>query len=114
MSELLPTRPSVDYDTAESRIVTLDESGHEVITALQSETAREVMTFLYEEPMTPSDLATRLDTSVQNVSYHLANLREADLVTVIDSWYSEKGREMDVYAPTTESLILTVSESRIS
>lgn len=110
MSELLPTRSPVEHDTVGSRVVMLDESGREIIAALQSETAQELVTLLRDEPMTASDLADRLDTSIQTVSYHLANLREADLVTAVDSWYSEKGCEMDVYALETESLIVTISE----
>lgn len=108
MSELLPTRSSVNHDPVESRVVTLNENEQEIFAALHSKTAREIVALLYDKPMTPSELASRLDTSIQNVSHHLANLREIDLVAVVDSWYSEKGREMDVYATTTESLVVTI------
>ena len=32
--------------------------------------------------------------------------RDHNVVTVVDSWYSEKGRDMDVYAPAGDPLVL--------
>jgi len=55
---------------------------------------------LYEEPQTASDIAKSLDMSVQNAKYHLDKLEEAGLIEIIDIWYSDRGREMNVYAPT--------------
>jgi len=77
-----------------------------VFSVLSSEVARSILGELYRSPTTQSDLADRLDTSIQNVNYHLDNLAEAGLVTVVDEWYSEKGTEMDVYAPAGEPLVL--------
>ena len=44
------------------------------------------------------------------MNHHLENLREADLVGVVDTWYSEKGAEMDVSAPATDPLCVFVGE----
>jgi len=60
---------------------------------------------LYEEPQTASDIAKSLDMSVQNAKYHLDKLEEAGLIEIIDIWYSDRGREMNVYAPTSSSII---------
>jgi DNA-binding transcriptional ArsR family regulator len=65
-----------------------------------------VLAALYEEPTVASALADRVGTSAQNVHYHLTNLRDADLVEVVDTWYSSKGVEMDVYAPAGDPLVL--------
>jgi DNA-binding transcriptional ArsR family regulator len=61
---------------------------------------------LHEEPAPPSQLAERVDTSLQNAQYHLGNLKDAGAVEVIDTAYSEKGREMDVYAPADRPLVI--------
>jgi hypothetical protein len=61
---------------------------------------------LHEEPDTPSGLASRVDTSLQNVQYHLGKLKNAGLVSVVDTVYSEKGREMSVYAPSDRPLVV--------
>ncbi|MFO7834626.1 MAG: hypothetical protein R6V31_11405, partial [Halohasta sp.] len=45
--------------------------------------------------------------TVQNVRYHLENLQDAELIDAADTWYSEKGTEMTVYAPTDAALVVT-------
>jgi DNA-binding transcriptional ArsR family regulator len=111
MSALLPHRPPVDRDT-ESQVVSLGDADSDAVFAvLSSEAARSVLRELYRDPATQSELAERVDTSIQNVSYHLGNLVDAGLVDVVDQWYSEKGREMDVYAPNGSPLVLIVGDS---
>jgi DNA-binding transcriptional ArsR family regulator len=83
-----------------------DPSGTEVLEALASETTREVFAAIHAEARTASELSEAVDTSLQNVKYHIDKLCEADLVEVADTWYSEQGNEMNVYAPTSESLVL--------
>ncbi|PSQ19989.1 ArsR family transcriptional regulator [Halobacteriales archaeon QS_9_67_17] len=84
-----------------------DDSAN-VFEALSSDTARRVLTAIYNEPAPPSGLADRLDMSLQNVSYHLDNLEEAGVVRVADTRYSEKGREMSVYAPADDPVVVFV------
>ena len=107
MSRLLPSLPDSTPEDRDPRVVGVDDDDAEdVISALGSETARDALSALHEEPATTSELAEELDTSLQNVQYHLSKLSEADVVDVIDTTYSEKGREMNVYAPTDEPLVL--------
>lgn len=77
----------------------------EVIESLSSETRLAVLRALFDEPGTPSEVADRVDTSVQNINYHLTNLTEAGLVEAIDSRYSEKGQEMTVYGPASDPIV---------
>ena len=51
-------------------------------------------------------MATVVGTSVQNVQYHLQKFEDADLIEVVDLWYSSRGIEMKVYAPVDRSLVL--------
>jgi DNA-binding transcriptional ArsR family regulator len=86
----------------------LDVEGEEtddVLDALSSDTSRALFRELFEEPAPPSEIADRVDTSVQNVNYHLTNLQEAGLVEAVDTRYSEKGNEMTVYGPATDPLV---------
>ncbi|WP_418279967.1 ArsR/SmtB family transcription factor [Halorubrum sp. DTA98] len=107
MSRLLPSLPDTSPDDREPRIVGVDDDeADELLAALGSETARTVLSTLHEEPATTSEIADEIDTSLQNVQYHLGRLSEAELVDVVDTAYSEKGREMNVYAPTDEPLVL--------
>ncbi|RAW46155.1 ArsR family transcriptional regulator [Halorubrum sp. 48-1-W] len=115
MSRLLPSLPDPVPDDREPRVVGVDdEEADELLSALGSETARNVLSELHERPATTSELADELDTSLQNVQYHLSNLSDADVVDVIDTTYSEKGREMNVYAPADEPLVLFAGDEEQS
>ena len=105
--------PSTDDVTGEQegdiQVLGVDEDDSaDVFEALSSDTARRVLTAIYDESAPPSELADRLDISLQNVSYHLDNLEEAGVVRVADTRYSEKGREMNVYASADEPVVVFV------
>jgi len=115
MSGLLPTGSEASAEQ-EGNLRTLwldsDDAG-ELLSSLSSETARRVLTTLHDEPATASEVANRVDTSLQNARHHLTNLEEAGLVRVADTRYSEKGREMNVYGPAEEPMVVFVgSEER--
>jgi len=112
MSGLLPTEgESPASGEGGVRVLRLDEpDADELIGSLSSETARAVLARLHEDPATASELAAAVDTSLQNVRHHLDNLADAELVTVVDTRYSVKGREMDVYAPVEDALVVCVGE----
>ncbi|MFC6976585.1 ArsR/SmtB family transcription factor [Halomicroarcula sp. GCM10025709] len=107
MSHLLPQKPHVDRPDPDSRVVTLDdEDADEIFATLGSDISRAVLAELHRNPATQSELAERVDTSIQNVGYHVEQLLGAGLVTVVDQWYSQKGVEMDVFAPAEVPLVL--------
>jgi len=110
MKELFPLKPQGEGAAVRERdpkLVGIDEAeADEVFDALSSGTARRVLGNLYEEPATASDLAERVDTSLQNATYHVNKLRDAGLVEVAETWYSAQGREMKVYAPTNGPLVV--------
>jgi DNA-binding transcriptional ArsR family regulator len=82
-----------------------DDAG-DLVDALGSETARELYSALHEDPAPPSELARELDTSVQNVHYHLSKLRTAGVVESVGTRLSEKGNEMTVYGPAADPIVL--------
>ena len=116
MSSIFPLRETVTRDDQGGpRLVDLsEETADEVFEALAASTTREIFLALHDEPQTASDLADRTDTSVQNVQYHLNKLKDVELVESVDVWYSERGSEMDVYAPTDESLVMFAGEDKES
>jgi DNA-binding transcriptional ArsR family regulator len=113
MSQVFPLRSPVELGDREPRLVDMDdERADEVFEALGSGTTRRVLSALHEEPRTASDLADVTDTSVQNAQYHLGKLQDVDLIEPVDTWYSERGTEMTVYAPADEALVLFAGEDR--
>ncbi|ERH09990.1 MAG: hypothetical protein J07HX64_01756 [halophilic archaeon J07HX64] len=116
MSSIFPLRDTVTRDEdREPRLVDLDEeTADEVFEALSSGTTRSIFLSLHQNPQTASDLADETETSVQNVQYHIGKLKDADLVEVVDTWYSERGTEMKVYAPKDDSLVLFAGRDKQS
>jgi len=110
MAKLFPSRsePSVDRDGEPSVLYVDSDEAAEVISTLSGETAMAVFRALTDRALTASELADELDASVQSVSYHLGNLEDAGLVQVVDTCYSEKGREMDIYAATNRPTVLVL------
>jgi DNA-binding transcriptional ArsR family regulator len=108
MADLLPSRPdTAAAEEADPRVVGLDdEDAADLLSALSSDTAREVLATLHDDPDTPARVAERVDTSLQNAQHHLGSLEEAGLIEVVDTAYSEKGREMSVYAPADQPLVV--------
>lgn len=114
MTGLLPRKEPVEPGADGPRVVSIGEDADAVVEALRSDTARSVLCALYEEPTVASILAERVGTSTQNVHYHLDRLRTAGLVEVAGTWYSVKGLEMNVYAPTGDPLVLAAGcEERV-
>lgn len=101
---IFPIRGPVDADTT-ARVLPLDEAGR-VVEALSSETARSILERLNQTPSTASDLSESLGISLQNASYHLNQLLEVGIIEVVDTWYSERGCTMDVYAPADKPLVI--------
>jgi DNA-binding transcriptional ArsR family regulator len=108
MADLLPSRSDAGGPASDDpKVVGLDsDAADDLISALSSRTARRVLAELHEDPASPSALADRVDTSLQNVQYHIENLSDADVIEVVDTVYSEKGREMKVYAPSDRALVV--------
>ncbi|MFC7080738.1 ArsR/SmtB family transcription factor [Halorussus caseinilyticus] len=90
-----------------------DADADEVLDALATETRRRTFRALFDRPATTSELADRLDTSVQNVHHHLSELEETGLVEPIDTVYSEKGNEMTVYGPASDPIIFVGDGDRV-
>lgn len=104
---LLPRRAESEATPDEPRVLDVDgEDAAATFDALGSETARQIMAVVYEQPRTPVEIREEVGTSLQNVHYHVDNLEEADLLKPAGVGYSEKGNEMTVYAPASEAVVL--------
>ncbi|QUO49214.1 winged helix-turn-helix transcriptional regulator [Halorubrum ruber] len=82
-----------------------------MLQVLSSESAQQILSTLKAKPKTASEIAKSVDQSVQNVSYHLDRLCDAELITPTETWYSEKGTEMTVYALAADRLVVTFEDT---
>ncbi|MFB6155044.1 MAG: ArsR/SmtB family transcription factor [Haloferacaceae archaeon] len=100
--------------STEARVLEMaDAESEDVLDALSSKTRREAYQTLFEDPATTSELADRLDTSVQNVHHHLSVLSDVGLVEPIDTVYSNRGNEMKVYGPASDPLVFVGERGRL-
>ena len=108
MADLLPSAPDTSaVEDADPRVVGVDsDDAADLLGALSSETARGLLAALHDDPANAAKLAEEVDTTIQNAQYHLGKLEEAGVIEVIDTVYSEKGREMRVYAPSDRPLVV--------
>ncbi|AFZ72606.1 ArsR/SmtB family transcription factor [Natronobacterium gregoryi] len=86
------------------------EDADRVFDALGSETSRAVLQTCYEEGRTRSELAAELETTVQNVGYHVDKLESADLLEPVETRYGENGREVTVYEPSKRAVVVAAGE----
>jgi DNA-binding transcriptional ArsR family regulator len=110
MMSLLPSTNAVDTEQhGDPRVVGVDdEQLDDVLDAISSDTARTLLSEIYSDSGTPSELSDRTNFSLQNISYHLDNLEDSGLIRVAGTRYSEKGREMNIYAPAEEPVVVFV------
>ena len=87
-----------------------DEDADRLFDALGSETSRAVLAACYERGRTRSGLANDLETSVQNVGYHVDKLESAGLLEAVETRYGENGREVRVYEPSKRAVIVAAGE----
>lgn len=100
--------------TQQPRVMELQEdTADEVLSALSPTTRRRVYQALFAEPQTTSELADTVDTSIQNVQYHLETLKAAGLVEPIETVYSRKGNEMTVFGPASDPLVFVGDTDRL-
>lgn len=106
---IFPTEPSTTSVDQDPQVVSLADAG-EMVEALASQTARRIVDVVQDEPQTPSAIADSVGTSLQNALYHLERLVDADLLEVVDTCYSPRGREMNVYASAREPMVICVGD----
>jgi DNA-binding transcriptional ArsR family regulator len=78
-----------------------------IFNALAGESTCRMYKSIQETPKTASELRTELETSIQNVHYHLDKLEDAGLIEPVETELSEKGREMSVYGATYNPLVIS-------
>jgi DNA-binding transcriptional ArsR family regulator len=77
-----------------------------VVETLDCPARREILTHLWDRPLTASEAARRIDCSTQNAHYHLRKLANNGLVDVVDTTLSDRGYRMDLYAPAEVPVVV--------
>lgn len=83
-----------------------DERAQKIARAMASQTANAVIQAFGGGPLTSSEVARLMKIPITTASYHIDNLLDAGLLEVAETRWSEKGREVKVYALANQVLII--------
>jgi len=90
-------------------ILPLGEESKKITQVISNDMARQIIELLADVPLSASDIAENLQSPLTTITYNLENLESVGLVKVERIKYSEKGREVKIYAPVRK-LIVVVPE----
>ncbi|WP_226928625.1 helix-turn-helix domain-containing protein [Halomicrobium sp. ZPS1] len=88
-----------------------DEDADQLFDALSSEMSRAVLAACYDDGRTRSELADDLETSIQNISYHVDKLESAGLLEPVETRYGANGSEVLVYEPSKQAVVIAAGET---
>lgn len=103
--------PEKDNEKGDEKllILPLGEESKKITQVISNDTARQIIEMLADAPLSASDIAQRLNAPISTVIYNLENLESVGLIKIERIKYSEKGREVKIYAPVRK-LIVVVPE----
>lgn len=83
-----------------------DERAQKIARAMASQTANAVIQAFGSGPLTSSQVARQMKIPITTASYHIENLLDVGLLEIMETRWSEKGREVKVYGLTNQVLII--------
>jgi len=87
-------------------VLPLGEESKLITQTIANDTARQILELLADGSMSTSAIAKKLDIPLTTAQYNVEKLIEAKLVVVEKTKYSEKGREVKLYAPAKRMIVL--------
>ncbi|MCX9083363.1 MAG: helix-turn-helix domain-containing protein [Candidatus Methanoperedens sp.] len=87
-------------------ILPLGEESKKITQVISNDTARQIIELLADVALSANDIAQRLQVPLTTITYNLENLESVGLIKVEKIKYSEKGREVKIYAPVRKLIIL--------
>src|SRR5208337_2321364 len=90
-----------------------DERAQKIAKAMASQTANDILTFLATGAKSLTDITGQLKIPLTTAQYHAENLLDAGLITVSETRYSIKGREVKMYSLTDQLLIVAPRQTDV-
>jgi predicted transcriptional regulator len=87
-------------------IIPLGEESKKITQVISNDTARRIIELLADSSLSASDISQHLNAPLTTIIYNLENLESVGLVKVEKIKYSEKGREVKIYAPVRKLIVL--------
>ena len=83
-----------------------DKNSKKITQIISSDTARNILEAVTSEPLSTSEIAEKLGIPLSTVQYNLDKLNDAGLVKVERTKYSEKMKEVKIYAPQRKFVVI--------
>ena len=90
-----------------------DERAQKIAKAMGSQTASDILQLLSDGQKSLTDITERLAIPMTTAKYHVENLLDAGLLSVAETKYSVKGREVKLYSLTNQLLIVAPRHSNV-
>jgi len=90
-----------------------DEQAQKIAKAMGSQTASDILRFLSDGQKSLTDITERLAIPMTTAKYHVENLLDAGLLSVAETKFSVKGREVKLYSLTNQLLIVAPRHSNV-
>ena len=90
-----------------------DERAQKIAKAMASQTATDILKLLAESQKSMTEITENLAIPLTTVKYHFENLLDAGLISVADTKYSVKGREIKIYSLLNQLLIVAPRQSDV-
>ncbi|HET6581592.1 MAG TPA: helix-turn-helix domain-containing protein, partial [Methanoregula sp.] len=90
-----------------------DERAQKISKAMGSQTASDILQLLAENKKSLTEITERLAIPLTTAKYHIENLLDAGLISVTETKYSVKGREIKIYSLTNQLLIVAPRTSNV-
>jgi len=90
-----------------------DEQAQKIAKAIASQTANDILALLESGSKSLSDITEQLNIPLTTAKYHTENLLDAGVITVSETKYSVKGREMKIYTLADRLLIVAPKKTNV-
>lgn len=100
----------MDYDTENEKLLILplnDKNSKKISQLISNDTARNILEAIASTPLSASEIAEKLHIPLSTVQYNLEKLNDAGLVKVERTKYSEKMKNVKIYAPQRKFVVIT-------
>jgi predicted transcriptional regulator len=87
-------------------VLPLGDESKLITQTIANDTARQILELLADGALSTSAIAKKLEIPLTTAQYNVEKLIEAKLVVVEKTRYSEKGREVKLYAPARRMIVL--------
>jgi DNA-binding transcriptional ArsR family regulator len=87
-------------------ILPLGNESKKITQVISNDTARQIIELLADSALSASDISERLHAPLTTITYNLENLENVGLIKVERIKYSEKGREVKIYAPVRKLIVI--------